>query len=330
MVLGAAAWYLSQHWVDLAAAVSQLRSARPLAIVASAFVMTVVMVSNGAMYRRALGSVGVAIAPTRATSLAAASHLLNTVAPSGGLASVPLFMREARQGKHSAGAGVAGYLAASLVSRAALVATGVAVLPWFFHSSLGVVVPLIAVGLYALITGAKIALTVLVSSCPERSERWFDRLYRLIPARRHGQLRPLDDSFVSCLRDLKRGPGALVPALGWSILGKLAGGVSVWIAIVAVGGDIRPGPALAAYSLATTAGALSLVPGGVGVVDAALAGSLAGFGVPFITASAATVVYRLFQLWVPLAIGVVGASGLDRSHRLEHNLPVALEPALAG
>jgi len=320
-MLTAVLWYVSRHASDMGAAVNQLRSVRPSTLGLAMVAMVGVMVANGAVHRRALGCVGVPIPEWRAARLAAASHSINVVAPSAGLASFPLFMRAARQVERPAGAGIAGYLVASLVGRAALVVTGLVVLPVFVHSSLGLLLPTAAVVAYAGITAAKVSAAVAVSRRPESVERLMSRLRRSSARSRPDGAPWFEESVAMPMRGLWTEPRALAPALGWSLIGKAAGGVSVWIAVSAVGGTIPPGQAFAAFSLATTAGALSFVPGGVGVVDAALAGCLGRFGLPLVTAAAATIVYRLFQLWVPLLLGALGATALNGTNARTIELP---------
>jgi uncharacterized membrane protein YbhN (UPF0104 family) len=80
---------------------------------------------------------------------------------------------------------------------------------------------------------------------------------------------------------------------------------------------------LLAYTAGMAASSLSLLPGGLGVVDAALVLTLAGGGIPAASAVAAVLLYRLISLvgvvavgWIVAAVqGVQGVQGVRRAGR---------------
>jgi uncharacterized membrane protein YbhN (UPF0104 family) len=71
--------------------------------------------------------------------------------------------------------------------------------------------------------------------------------------------------------------------------------------------DTRPDPGLVliAYAAASILGMIPLTPGGLGFVEAGLAGFLRLAGVPVGSAAVATLAYRLIGYWLPLPIGGV-------------------------
>ncbi len=71
--------------------------------------------------------------------------------------------------------------------------------------------------------------------------------------------------------------------------------------------DTRPEPGLVllAYAAAAILGMIPLTPGGLGFVEAGLAGFLRLAGVPVGSAAVATLAYRLIGYWLPLPIGGV-------------------------
>jgi len=71
--------------------------------------------------------------------------------------------------------------------------------------------------------------------------------------------------------------------------------------------DTRPDPGLVliAYAAASILGMIPLTPGGLGFVEAGLAGFLRLAGVPVGSAAVATLAYRLISYWLPLPIGGV-------------------------
>jgi uncharacterized membrane protein YbhN (UPF0104 family) len=59
------------------------------------------------------------------------------------------------------------------------------------------------------------------------------------------------------------------------------------------------------YAFAALAGAVSMLPGGLGVAEGSLTGLLAGLGTPLPEAAAATLLIRGATLWLAVALGVV-------------------------
>jgi uncharacterized protein (TIRG00374 family) len=81
--------------------------------------------------------------------------------------------------------------------------------------------------------------------------------------------------------------------------------LSLYAALLAVGGRPPLYIALIAYSAAQLLGQLPLTPGGLGVVEAGLTGTLALAGVAAAPAALATLAYRLASYWLPLPIGLI-------------------------
>jgi uncharacterized protein (TIRG00374 family) len=74
-------------------------------------------------------------------------------------------------------------------------------------------------------------------------------------------------------------------------------------ALLAVGARPPLSVALLAYSTAQLLGQIPLTPGGLGVVEAGLTGTLALAGVAAAPAALATLAYRLASYWLPLPVG---------------------------
>jgi len=76
-------------------------------------------------------------------------------------------------------------------------------------------------------------------------------------------------------------------------------------ALYAVGADVNPLIVLLAYAVAQILILLPITPGGLGIVEVGLVGLLGLAGVPSGAALLATLTYRLFTYWGPLAAGPV-------------------------
>ena len=96
-------------------------------------------------------------------------------------------------------------------------------------------------------------------------------------------------------------PRAVATAAGRWIFDVL----SLYAALLAVGARPALSVALLAYCAAQLLGQLPLTPGGLGVVEAGLTGTLALAAVPAAPAALATLAYRLASYWLPLPVGLL-------------------------
>ncbi|NIH68868.1 lysylphosphatidylglycerol synthase transmembrane domain-containing protein [Modestobacter marinus] len=77
------------------------------------------------------------------------------------------------------------------------------------------------------------------------------------------------------------------------------------LALVAVGAPIPWQGLLLAWAAGALVSSARLTPGGIGVVEAALASALVAAGLPASQAVPAVLVYRLVSLWLPVGIGAL-------------------------
>ena len=89
--------------------------------------------------------------------------------------------------------------------------------------------------------------------------------------------------------------------------------VTLTFALAAVGAHPRPSLVLLAYTASALLSMIPVTPGGLGFVEAGLAGTLALAGVPAAQVAVATLAYRLVTYWLPLPVGL-GAWVLFRRH----------------
>jgi uncharacterized membrane protein YbhN (UPF0104 family) len=87
--------------------------------------------------------------------------------------------------------------------------------------------------------------------------------------------------------------------------------------------DVSLPDAIGVFSLGSLAGALSLLPGGLGVAETSMTGLLRVFAdVSKVGAAAAVVLIRLSTLWFGVALGLVGLVVEERLARRQPSLPV--------
>ncbi len=96
--------------------------------------------------------------------------------------------------------------------------------------------------------------------------------------------------------------------------------VILLLALAAVGAELRPSLVLLAYTASAVLSMIPITPGGLGFVEAGLAGTLVLAGVPAGSAAVATLAYRLVTYWLPLPVGLAAWVAHRRRHHGEGQL----------
>src|SRR6185295_19995346 len=109
-------------------------------------------------------------------------------------------------------------------------------------------------------------------------------------------------------------------ALIASVLRWLLDYCALLLALAAVGAEPRPSLVLIAYTGAQLLALIPVTPGGLGFVEAGLAGLLALAGVNAADAALATLAYRLVSYWLPLPAGAVALIVQRRDRRVAHEV----------
>jgi uncharacterized protein (TIRG00374 family) len=79
--------------------------------------------------------------------------------------------------------------------------------------------------------------------------------------------------------------------------------LSLFAALLSVGARPRAGLVVPAFVAAMVLAAIPITPGGLGSVEAGLTATVTVSGVPAVTATTATLAYRLVSYWLPPAAG---------------------------
>ncbi len=91
----------------------------------------------------------------------------------------------------------------------------------------------------------------------------------------------------------------------WSFMMNLSEVGTVYLAYVALGHLVNPGAIILAYAVASFAGLVSILPGGIGVYEALMTATLTGAGVPKALALSATLIYRILTMVIFLPVGFI-------------------------
>ncbi len=256
------------------------------------------------MQRRLLCVGGTAVSLPSAAVLAYASHSLSDTLPGGpAFSAVFSFRRMRRMG---ASAGVASWVIvfSGAISAAALVVIG------------------LAAGLMATgrtdVTAVMgyLTLAVLVAA----SVRWLNgrpgllrrtvapvvaggsRILRADPHRGVQRVHAVIDDLTA----VRIGPRDLAVTALLALVNWLLDALAFYLSLVAVGADqASPGAVLLAYTAGMAALSVPLVPGGLGVVDAALVLGLVAAGTSPADAIAATILFRVISLGLIIGAGWV-------------------------
>jgi len=92
--------------------------------------------------------------------------------------------------------------------------------------------------------------------------------------------------------------------------------LALFAALAAVGARPRPSLALLAYTASSLLAMIPITPGGLGLVEAGLTGTLALAGVAAAPAVLATLLYRLASYWLPIFAGPVAYTLFRRRYRV--------------
>jgi uncharacterized protein (TIRG00374 family) len=241
----------------------------------------------------------------------------NTVVKSGGIAGLAFFRGDARANGQSTNRASAGYLIV-----AAFVDVG-----FIFPLLLGVaiathdrkvhVAEAVAIAIFLLLFAVRVVSIVAAV----RSKDTVVRLYRLPfalwdrirrrPVRQDIDVTPAEELY-DAVQLVREKPVAAIPPMVFAVLIDLIGVAMLWAALAAVGGGHHLLIALVAYVISIVFASVGPMPGGIGFAELGAAGVMVSFGIPLGVAGAAALIFRLWEFWLPLAIGSACAWVLRR------------------
>ncbi len=169
---------------------------------------------------------------------------------------------------------------------------------------LGVIVLLFAAGLmFALIKGRERATRIL---------RAITGRIRFIDADRISEI---VEQVAGRLGEIVNDKELLERAAIWATLNWLLDAASLFVFVRAFGEWANVVGLLVAFGLANVLAVIPITPGGLGYVEATLAGTLVGFGVTRDVAVLAVPIYRLAQFWFPIPLGGIAYLTVRRDQR---------------
>ena len=255
--------------------------------------------------------------------IAVAEEGAGALFPLGGAGSLALGVWALRRGgmplDEIARKTVAFFLLTSAPSVAMLFLLGiglaVGVLPGGGGIVLTVVPAIVAAGVIAATLGVHRLARVAEARVRRQGER--SKWVRIAPA-----LSALSGGIEEALHQLRQGdPLLLVGLVGYLVFDQLA----FWASFRAVGAS----PDLAVIWMAYLIGQLGNwipIPGGIGGVELGLVGALVLYGLPAVTATAAVLLYRVIELWIPAVFGIAAFAQLRRLLKRESDAIQMCQP----
>jgi uncharacterized protein (TIRG00374 family) len=175
----------------------------------------------------------------------------------------------------------------------------------------GVVVLVVVVTAFALV----LARAEWANRIGDLAARLADRVLRLV---RRGQVEWGGASFA---RFRTQALGLLSRRWHVITIATLAGHLTVFVLFIVclrvtgvTSSEVTAIEAFAAWALVRVLGAIPLTPGGIGIVEVGLTGTLVAFGAPNAEAVAATLLYRALGVLPTLALGLLAAATWRTHH----------------
>jgi uncharacterized membrane protein YbhN (UPF0104 family) len=295
---------LALGWPSLTAALAQLRAPQPGWLAAGVVAELAAMAAYARMQRRLLRSTGVRVPLRRHIALAYAAHSLSVTLPGGPAFSTRFNYQQMRRfGATPAVAswcialsGILSAAALAVVTAAGALAAG-GTPQWHTLVGLAVAALLITLGVRriarhpeALDPATRIALS------------YVNRLRRRPAAQGLDGIR----GFLDQLRAARLTPGNAAAAGWFALINWLLDAACLWLCLHAVSATgVSPAQVLLAFCAGMAAGSLTIIPGGLGIIDSALILGLVTGGVATPTAIAAVVLYRLISFGFVIGVGWV-------------------------
>jgi uncharacterized membrane protein YbhN (UPF0104 family) len=284
-------------WPSLTGALAQLSAPRPGWLAGAVAAGLAVLAAYGRMQRRLLMSAGVKVPFRRHLSLSYAAHALSATLPAGPAFSTRYNYQQMRRfGAAPAVASWAIALSAIFSAAALAVITAVSALtahgtpPWWTLA-----------GLAAAATAATFGVREMARrpSAVTRALTWANRVLRRPAASGVDRVR----GFTEQLHAARLAPRHGIAAAVFALLNWLFDAACLWMCVHAVGAPVPPAAILLAYCAAMSVGTLTIVPGGLGVIDTALILGLTHGGAGTSAAIAIVVLYRLISFGLVVLIG---------------------------
>lgn len=302
-----------------------------LALVVPALLLEAASVAClGQLYRRSLAPLGATVPYREAERIALGMFTVSRVVPVGGPAAVVWGAKELTVLGVDPAIAMTSLVLAGLMAMATL--CGIVLVGAVASLGLGDISAEYAAGV--VLAFAVLTLVAVVARGAARSEavrdRVFDRLERVLRLLRTKiELGTWREAAASVARGL-RGKGTVRAIVQWSVANWLLDVAALYLLFVAFHHHVHLGVVVVGLGVANLVAALPLTPGGIGLVEAGLAGTFTAFGTPASISVVVVLAYRLLSFWLPVLAGIpisLGAGRPPPPHPQESDLTTPSNPA---
>lgn len=290
LVLMLAIFFFRSERKELHAILPQLQRSKPVWLWMAFFITVCYIVLQAGIYKKCFAAAGLYLKWKHAILLFLQRNVLSVFLPAGGVSALaysPVQVRKEGFNKmkvHQASAlfGFVGLLSLFIAGVPVILFTLISKRQ-FISSWIGLL------GLSVMI----ITVFVLVRSIRRKGVlyQWIDK--------RHPSFTPTINELFTVDVDIKK----LVDATLYSMGVELCGMLHVYIAMLALGAHASFGAAAAAYIIGVLMMVISPFLRGLGAVELSMVYILAQFGYPAGAALSITILYRVFEFWLPLLAG---------------------------
>lgn len=302
-------------WPSLSSALGQLKAPHPGWLAAAVLAELAAMGTYARMQHTLLRSAGLRVPLYRNVALAYAAHSLNETLPGGPAFSTSFNYQQMRRfGATPAIASWCIALSGILSTTALAVVTAASALAsdgtpqWYSLAGLVAVIVLLVAGFRRISRNP-----AAVEPAARATLAVVNRLRR----------RPAGDGlepilgFAAQLGAARLTPGRGLAAALFAVLNWGLDAACLWMCVRAVSGDpVNAGQLLLAFCAGMAAGTVTIVPGGLGIIDSALILGLVTGGVATSTAIAAVVLYRIISFGFIIGVGWISWLIMRHRHRV--------------
>jgi uncharacterized membrane protein YbhN (UPF0104 family) len=257
------------------------------------------------LLRAGQATVGARLGHWEAVRLAAGIRAANLTIRAAGVAGLGVLLGAQRDGSVDRVARSAAYV---LGREVAHIASGALVLAALaLLGADGRLSPMIVggAGVFLLSRAMHVGLLWCAATHPQALPRW----------RRLDRLRALAPTVAVALRSAAAHRRRLLRIAAWAIAVDAVRIGCLLVALQAVGAHTSLDVAIETYGSVVPLAMISILPAGLGAVDAGLVATLQHSGVTVAAAAASVLLFRVAELWVPLAAGAGPALAATRSTR---------------
>lgn len=297
LVLAAALLGAVLHWGEVEQFLLLLRRARPEWLLLAVALQLSTYVSVSAGWAAVLARSGTPRPITRLMRIAISKLFADQAVPSAGMGGNVLLVDQLRGLDVPKGAAVAALLLSMIGYYAAyaLLALLMLAMLWLHHKATVLVAGLVTLFLCVAFAIPAMALLLRRRGGAPLSSR----------IGRSALIRSLLDSMAAVPTALLKDRALLVRVCGFNMLIFLADAGTLFCCLRAVGQYGWPDTPFIAFLMASIVVTLGPVPLGLGSFEATATATLRLLGVPFEAAFAATMLFRLLTLWLPLIPGMI-------------------------